>query len=385
MAVDASEFLAWVEAFPGVWAFERQLNPNDQTPEQLRDLHTRLSVATRAVPRFIHPGARVHQTAILEGNVAVDDGAQILPYAIVQGPAYIGRRAVVGNFSVLRTDCFLSRDSLVGNHCYCNEAVLGPSARIAHYVNFSRSFVGYNSAISAFVLTATTRADKSAITSNSQAMTAEKLGVTIGTGTFIAPHVTLQPGISIGSRSFVGSFTMIDHDIGSDTFVRVRQNLEKTSRSLAIPIRKKVKQFGRRFDQATDRRYAGVLLLDGAGHYILQRRDMQAETRNAGRLSAFGGRLEPREDAIDAAVRELYEETELRVAGGDLEPLVQATIQREDGSTTDCAMFVLDGVDPAQVHVREGDGYELVPVGGASANRDLTDLCRIAIAAYSQH
>src|SRR3546814_4976330 len=92
------------------------------------------------------------ESAVLSGAIVIERGAQILAHSVINGPAYIGCDAVVGNFSLLRRFCFLAKDSLVGNHSYCNEAVVGRNARVAHYVNFSRSIISYNSSLSAFVL-----------------------------------------------------------------------------------------------------------------------------------------------------------------------------------------------------------------------------------------
>src|SRR5438270_9334111 len=236
-----NSYVKWIRDHKSIWEFERDDNPADTRPIMLRKTHTSIMEALLSAPSFVHPNAMIHERAVVQGNVVIEDGVQILPDAVINGPAFLGRNSVVGNFSLLRTNCFLARDSLVGNHCYCNEAVIGRSARIAHFANFSRSILAYNSSVSAFVITATVKADKSELPpTSSRPTTDSKRGCTIGANTFVAPHVLILPGIDIGNRSFIGSFTIISHDIPDDTYVEVLRDVKMISNHIQIPRRKKV-------------------------------------------------------------------------------------------------------------------------------------------------
>ena len=62
------------------------------------------------------------------------------------------------------------------------------------------------------------------------------------------------------------------------------------------------------------RRVAAVLLVDGEGRLLLQRRTMDAPSA-AGKWSFPGGGIEPGEEPEEAARRELLEETGLAVDG----------------------------------------------------------------------
>jgi 8-oxo-dGTP pyrophosphatase MutT (NUDIX family) len=59
-------------------------------------------------------------------------------------------------------------------------------------------------------------------------------------------------------------------------------------------------------------RVAGILLVDRAGRLLLQLRDRDAPT-NPGKWSIVGGHIEPGEIPIEAARREMAEETGLQV------------------------------------------------------------------------
>jgi 8-oxo-dGTP pyrophosphatase MutT (NUDIX family) len=61
-----------------------------------------------------------------------------------------------------------------------------------------------------------------------------------------------------------------------------------------------------------ERRVAVVLLVDAQGRILMQHRDAHAKT-SPNQWAFPGGRIEPGEEPIDAARRELYEETGLRV------------------------------------------------------------------------
>ncbi|MFI5907215.1 NUDIX hydrolase [Dactylosporangium sp. NPDC051541] len=66
-----------------------------------------------------------------------------------------------------------------------------------------------------------------------------------------------------------------------------------------------------------DRRAARVLLLDPSGRVLLLRGCDPARPEHRYWFTVGGG-LEPGESLIDAAVREVYEETGLRIGRGDL-------------------------------------------------------------------
>jgi 8-oxo-dGTP pyrophosphatase MutT (NUDIX family) len=66
-----------------------------------------------------------------------------------------------------------------------------------------------------------------------------------------------------------------------------------------------------------ERRVAVVLLVDRQGRILMQQRDSKART-SANQWSFPGGSIEPGETPVEAARRELWEETGLRV--GELAP-----------------------------------------------------------------
>jgi NDP-sugar pyrophosphorylase family protein len=221
----------------------KSLDDSDAVFESLEDkwsFYFDVHRALKTLPGGISPEAKISPLACLEGNVLVDAGAQILPYSMLIGPCYIGKGSIVGNFAVVRPGTFISRNVLIGNHCYCNEAVIASSVRVSHYCEVSRSFLGPNSTFSAFVITATLRADCKPLEVrhiSGDRMLRAKIGCIIGSNTYIAPHVTISPNTTVGSNCFVGSFVFVNSDIPSGKRIYSDSSFVYGDNSLIVPRR----------------------------------------------------------------------------------------------------------------------------------------------------
>lgn len=115
------------------------------------------------------------------------------------------------------------------------------------------------------------------------------------------------------------------------------------------------------------RHNAEILLVGAGGELILQQRDDKPGITNPGLVTTFGGGLEEGESALDAAFRELHEETSLKISRdrfvkyGDYQKTKE--IHGEDWTVT---FFVVKDVDYVGMKVFEGQGYVVV--------KDLEDL-----------
>jgi 8-oxo-dGTP pyrophosphatase MutT (NUDIX family) len=128
-------------------------------------------------------------------------------------------------------------------------------------------------------------------------------------------------------------------------------------------------------------RYSGVFLETRDGKLIFQRRDSDRGIAHPGKLSVFGGRAEGDETPAAAAIRELREETSLQARSGDL--MHVATLPYVESEPEQrcmiCTYYILRGVDPARISVREGAGTEAFTVDEALAQDDLTALPRVLL------
>jgi 8-oxo-dGTP pyrophosphatase MutT (NUDIX family) len=106
---------------------------------------------------------------------------------------------------------------------------------------------------------------------------------------------------------------------------------------------------------------AGVLLIDKNGHIIAQHRDIDRPINFPGKATFFGGKVKPGEELLDAALRELAEETSLRLTEEDVEPyLVFDGIGDRDGCHQTFTVYIAKGVSTEGLQVFEGQGFHIV-------------------------
>jgi len=124
-------------------------------------------------------------------------------------------------------------------------------------------------------------------------------------------------------------------------------------------------------------RYSGVFLEMTDGTLILQRRDAIGGIANPGQLSVFGGQADGGESAMETALRELREETGLRIKAEDLSLVAAIPYVADSGphSLMLCSYFLLRNVRPDALRVVEGRA-EQVTLEQALSGEDLSDLPR---------
>jgi 8-oxo-dGTP pyrophosphatase MutT (NUDIX family) len=106
---------------------------------------------------------------------------------------------------------------------------------------------------------------------------------------------------------------------------------------------------------------AEVILVRKDGSIILQIRDNKPGIANPGLITAFGGHIEPGEEPVDAALREINEETNLNLTKDRLEffGLYHKT-KAVHGEDWDVYYFIARGINEEGLEVYEGTGYTVV-------------------------
>ena len=128
------------------------------------------------------------------------------------------------------------------------------------------------------------------------------------------------------------------------------------------------------FDAGPDqRRFAGVVLVDGAGRVLLQERDEHPRIAPE-KWGLSGGHLEPGEDFLAGAVRELEEETGVRVRADELAFVGEFVIDHRDAyGTWDLMQVFAASTDLTDADIVCREGRQIVFVDPAVARGlDLT-------------
>ncbi len=106
---------------------------------------------------------------------------------------------------------------------------------------------------------------------------------------------------------------------------------------------------------------AEILLVRSDGAVILQLRDDKPGISNPGLISSFGGHIEDGEEPIDAAVREINEETNLGIIKDQLQSYRTCHKTKEiHGEDWDVYYFAVSDVTEKGLEVYEGAGYTII-------------------------
>ena len=170
----------------------------------------------------LHPSAIIHPTAIIDGNVVLGEDVHIHPYACIRGPCVIGDRSSIGNNALIRATS-IGTDCVIGYNSEIKNSVLSDHVW-THSTYIAESIIGRNVSFGAGSVTANLRLDEAEIFSQVKDQHIStglyKLGTIIGDDVRIGIQVGLQPGIKIGSGTFINSRTLVTKDIPAKSFVQ---------------------------------------------------------------------------------------------------------------------------------------------------------------------
>lgn len=128
---------------------------------------------------------------------------------------------------------------------------------------------------------------------------------------------------------------------------------------------------------------ANIFLVGGSGELLLQRRDRKPGISNPSLLTGWGGAIEEGETPLVAALRGLTEETNLRPAAHELAYFClyhkTMAIHHENNPVW---YFLLRDVDPGQLEVFEGQGFEAIASVDDLRDRRMSMLIREVVADY---
>lgn len=186
----------------------------------------------------IHSDASIHETAVVDGPVILEEGVRIMAHATVRGPCFIGKGTVIGTNALVR-------ESIIGERC-----VIGFSSEVArsnvhshvwtHSTYLGDSVIGRNVAFGSGSVVANFRLDEGEISSvvkeekiNTQRT---KLGAIIGDNVRAGIHTSFAPGVKIGKGSFISSATYVSRDVLEGKYVHTKEGvLEERENKSDVP------------------------------------------------------------------------------------------------------------------------------------------------------
>lgn len=189
----------------------------------------------------IHPSAEIAKSAIIRGNVIIDEGARILDHSVIQGPAYIGKNCIIANGSLVR-------QSMIGENC-----VVGFSTEVARsYLNhdiwmhtnyIGDSIVDRNVSFGAGTVLGNLRFDeeeiKVKIKEERMPIGTNKFGAIIGSGVRFGVNASTSPGVKIGQNTFVGAGVLVEKDIEKGKMTLLDQKLKIVDNKKTVDVKKR--------------------------------------------------------------------------------------------------------------------------------------------------
>lgn len=175
--------------------------------------------ALSTAKRSIHSSAQIAETAVIKGEVILEEGVKIFEHATIIGPAYIGKNTVVANNALVR-ESIIGANSVVGYSTEVARSFLGEKSWF-HSNYIGDSVIGDDCSFGAGAICANLRLDEKEIGESG----GNKLGPALGNHIRIGVQTSLMPGICIGSNSIIASGLVVAQDIENNKFVSGKTEL----------------------------------------------------------------------------------------------------------------------------------------------------------------
>ncbi|MBU0667678.1 NTP transferase domain-containing protein [Patescibacteria group bacterium] len=183
-------------------------------------------------------GAEIAESAVIRGNVYLEDGVKVLDHATINGPAYIGRGSIVAGNALVRGSC-IGANCVVGYATEVARSFLGD--RVWTHSNYiGDSVIGNNVSFGAGTVTGNLRFDEGNISMNVRGEKIDsgrnKFGLITGDHVRSGINTSFMPGIKIGTNVCVGAGLTISMDIENNKFVTGKTELVQHENKLDISV-----------------------------------------------------------------------------------------------------------------------------------------------------
>jgi NDP-sugar pyrophosphorylase family protein len=177
----------------------------------------------------VSPKAKISKTAVIEGDVLIEEGGKVLENAVIKGLCYIGQNSVIGNNALIRDNSHIGEGCVVGygteiKHCY-----IGDNCWF-HRNYFGDSIIGNDCSFGAGTVSANLRLDESEISvqvgGEELSTGLNKLGALVGNGVRTGINVSIMPRRRVGEGGFVGPHVCLTEDLPPGKMALAEKNYE---------------------------------------------------------------------------------------------------------------------------------------------------------------
>jgi len=187
----------------------------------------------------------VAPSAILRGNIILEEGVKIEENTILQGPLYLGKNTLVAPFSFLR-ESNIEEGCVLGSYTEITRSVLGRQCW-THQNYIGDSVFEENVSLGAGTKIGNLRLDEeeiySIIKEEKIASQEKKMGCFLGKNIRVGVNTSLMPGVKIGKESFLGAGLTISQDIPEKTFYFTETKGIQKKNKKKIPSREQITFF----------------------------------------------------------------------------------------------------------------------------------------------
>ncbi len=175
----------------------------------------------------ISKNAKIHKTAIIEGNVVIEDNVSVFEYAVIKGPVYISEGAIIGNHSLTRDYTYIGKKSIVGFGTEVKHSLMFD--RVETHKNYiGDSIVDDNCGFGAGSITANRRLDRGNIISYIKGEKVDTqssfFGNVFGCNVHSGILAGFMPGIKIGNNCNIGASTFVFKDLPDNSICFCKDN-----------------------------------------------------------------------------------------------------------------------------------------------------------------
>jgi len=172
--------------------------------------------------KSISSNAHIADSAVIKGDVIIEEGARIFDNATVNGPCYIGKNVIVANNSLVRNS-IINEGCVIGYSTEIARSYLGKNVW-THTNYIGDSIISNNCSFGSGTVTGNLRLDEKNISLNVQgekiSSGTNKFGLITGENLRCGINTSFMPGVKIGSDCVIGAGLVIPHDIDKNKFVK---------------------------------------------------------------------------------------------------------------------------------------------------------------------